>query len=104
MSAPKNLSSRIIGREHHTIRHPFGVSDSDRGTPQGNIELMPKKEILDFKPAPRLATDVPSRWRMASIASDDALILPHRANPSGGIFGNDNPLRSVRRQFDRLDN
>jgi hypothetical protein len=22
----------------------------------------------------------------------------------GGIFGNDNPLRSVRRQFDRLDN
>jgi len=29
--------------------------------PQGNIELMPKKEILDFKPAPlkRLATNVP---------------------------------------------
>jgi hypothetical protein len=23
-------------------------------TPQGNIELMPKKEILHFKPAPRL--------------------------------------------------
>jgi hypothetical protein len=22
-------------------------------TPQGNIELMPKKEVLDFKPAPR---------------------------------------------------
>jgi hypothetical protein len=21
-------------------------------TPQGNIELMPKKEVLDFKPAP----------------------------------------------------
>jgi hypothetical protein len=25
-----------------------------RCTPQGNIELMPKKEILGFKPAPRL--------------------------------------------------
>jgi hypothetical protein len=25
-----------------------------RCTPQGNVELMPKKEILDFKPAPRL--------------------------------------------------
>jgi hypothetical protein len=25
-----------------------------RRTPQGNIELMPKKEILDFKPARRL--------------------------------------------------
>jgi hypothetical protein len=24
-----------------------------RCTPQGNIELMPEKEILDFKPAPR---------------------------------------------------
>ena len=23
-------------------------------SPQGNIELMPKKEVLDFKPAPRL--------------------------------------------------
>jgi hypothetical protein len=22
-------------------------------TPEGNIELMPKKEVLDFKPAPR---------------------------------------------------
>jgi hypothetical protein len=22
--------------------------------PQGNIELMPKKQVLDFKPAPRL--------------------------------------------------
>ena len=25
-----------------------------RCTPQGNIELMTKKELLDFKPAPRL--------------------------------------------------
>jgi hypothetical protein len=25
-----------------------------RCTPQGNIELMSKKKVLDFKPAPRL--------------------------------------------------
>jgi hypothetical protein len=25
-----------------------------RCAPQGNIELMPKKKVLDFKPAPRL--------------------------------------------------
>jgi hypothetical protein len=25
-----------------------------RVTPQSNIELMPEKEVLDFKPAPRL--------------------------------------------------
>jgi hypothetical protein len=25
-----------------------------RCTPKGNVELMPKKEIFDFKPAPRL--------------------------------------------------
>jgi hypothetical protein len=29
-------------------------SQTVRWTPQGNIELMPKKEILDFKPASRL--------------------------------------------------
>jgi hypothetical protein len=29
----------------------------------------------------RLTTNVPSEWRMSSIASDDALIPPHRANP-----------------------
>jgi hypothetical protein len=37
----------------------------------------------------RLTTNVPTRGRIASIASeDDALILPHRANPDA-IFGND---------------
>src|SRR5262249_26992059 len=29
----------------------------------------------------RLAINVPSRWRMASIVLDNALILPYRANP-----------------------
>jgi hypothetical protein len=38
-------------------------------------------------------TDVPSRW-MASIASDDALILPHRANPSGYDFWERHPRRA----------
>jgi hypothetical protein len=50
-----------------------------RRTPQGNIELMAKKEVLGFKPGRdlnRLATSVPSSWRIASIAPDDALILP----------------------------
>jgi hypothetical protein len=53
------------------------------------IELMAKKEVLDFKLAPRperLATNLPNSRRNASIASDDALILPHRANPRGWNF------------------
>jgi hypothetical protein len=29
-----------------------------RGTPQGNIELMPKEEVLDLKPPPRLEQQV----------------------------------------------
>jgi hypothetical protein len=29
---------------------------------------------------------VASRWMIANIASDDALILPHRANPQGWNF------------------
>ena len=37
---------------------------------------MTKKEVLDFKPAPRLE----------NIASDDALILPHPANLDGWNF------------------
>jgi hypothetical protein len=30
-------------------------------TSQGNIELMPKKQVLDFKPAPRLEKAVDGR-------------------------------------------
>jgi AraC-like DNA-binding protein len=33
-----------------------------------------------------LTTNIPSKWRIASIASEDALILPYRANPSGCDF------------------
>jgi hypothetical protein len=50
---------------------------------------MPKKEILDFKPAPRLeqiGDKRSSRWSMASIAADDVLTLPQRANPPGWNF------------------
>jgi hypothetical protein len=34
----------------------------------------------------RSAMKVASRWIIANIASDDALILPHRANPAGLNF------------------
>jgi hypothetical protein len=37
-----------------TIRYPSQQPQTVRCTPQGNIELMTKIEILDFKPAPRL--------------------------------------------------
>ena len=56
-------------------------------TPQGNIDLCRRKRFStssrrrDLK---RLATK--SRWRIASIESDDALILPHHANPRGCDF------------------
>ena len=33
--------------------------------------------------------NVPSRWRIASIASEDALILPHARIRPDAIFGND---------------
>ena len=50
------------------------------------------RRITSSAAAPRLnklTTNIPSRWRIASIASEDALILPHRANPCGCDFGND---------------
>jgi len=42
----------------------------------------------------RLATNILSSWRHASIAQDDALILPQRANPRGWNFRE----RQVRRR------
>jgi hypothetical protein len=57
--------------------------------PQGNIELMTTKRFSTSsrrRDLNRLTTNIPSRWRIASIASEDALILPHRANPCGCDF------------------
>jgi hypothetical protein len=61
-------------------------------TPQGNIELMPKKEILKLKSAPRLeqvGDNRPKQMEHRNHGIDDELILPHRANRTDGIFGND---------------
>ena len=59
-------------------------SKTRRRTPQGDAKLMTKKQILSFKPASRLeqsATNIPSECKIASIGPDDAMILPHDANP-----------------------
>jgi hypothetical protein len=42
---------------------------------------MRRTRLTSSRDLNRLVTNVPSRWRMASIASDGALILPHQANP-----------------------
>jgi hypothetical protein len=55
-----------------------------RRTPQGNIELVPQKRVsISRRRRERngLATNVASRWKNASIMSNDELILPHYANP-----------------------
>jgi hypothetical protein len=44
----------------------------------------------------RSATNIASRWRMASIAYDVALILPQARIPADGIFGNDRGRVAVR--------
>jgi hypothetical protein len=61
-------------------------------TPQGNIELMPKKEILKLNSAPRLeqvGDNCPKQMEHRNHRVDDELILPYRANRPDGIFGND---------------
>jgi len=61
-------------------------------TPQGNIELMPKKEILNLNSAPRLeqvGDNCPKQMEHRNHRVDDELILPYRANRADGIFGND---------------
>jgi hypothetical protein len=55
-----------------------------RRAPQGNIELVPEKQVLDFNSAPRAErVDDQHRKQMteSKYQSDDALILPHCANP-----------------------
>jgi len=53
---------------------------------------MPEKEVLDFKLTPRpeqVGDERPEQLedrRIASIAPDDAPILPHRANQQGWNF------------------
>ena len=61
-------------------------------TPHGNIELMPKKEILKLNSAPRLeqvGDNCPKQMEHRDHRVDDELILPYRANRADGIFGND---------------
>jgi len=58
-------------------------------TPQGNIELMPKKEVLDFKLTPRpeqVGDERPEQLEDRKHRTDDAPILPHRANQQGWNF------------------
>ena len=60
--------------------------------PQSNIELMPKKDILKLKSAPRLeqvGDNCPKQMEHRDHRVDDELTLPYRANRADGIFGND---------------
>ena len=54
---------------------------------------MAQKQVLGFKPARDLnksIMNIPSDNRIASIALNHAMILPHDANPKpDGIFGKD---------------
>ena len=57
----------------------------DASPPQSDVELMTKKEVLDFKPVPRhrQVGDLRSnQWTITSIVLDDVLILSYRANPA----------------------
>ena len=58
-------------------------STARRCLPQSDVELMTEKQALSFNPASRLeyvGDELTSKCRIASIALDDAMILPHDAN------------------------
>jgi hypothetical protein len=69
-------------------------SKTGRCTPQRDVELMTKERFSASSPNRGLnksATNIPSARKIASIAQNDAMILPHEANPTpDDIFGNDN--------------
>ena len=58
-------------------------SKTRRRTPQGDAELMTEKQVLGFKPAPRLeqvGDEHSERVQDRKHRSNDAMILPHDAN------------------------
>src|SRR5262245_28760287 len=68
--------------------------------PKGNIEPVPKKKFSISsccRDLNKLATNVPSKWRMASITPDDAMILRDRANPPGWNFRERQPSQAARK-------
>ena len=82
-----------VGLDHPYQQCPVAPMELPLGcTPQGNIELMPKKEILKLNSAPRLeqvGDNCPKQMEHRNHRVDDELILPYRANRADGIFGND---------------
>src|SRR5207247_10274655 len=70
------------------------------GSPQGDVELMTQKKVLSTSSRRgdlnRSAINVASRRMIANIASDDALILPHGANPAGWNFRDRQGRRDAR--------
>ena len=64
-----------------------------RYTPQGNIELLPEKEVLDFKltpPPEQVGDERPEQMRLARASKD-------------GIFGNDRSIGEFLRRTADID-
>jgi hypothetical protein len=60
-----------------------------------NNELVTKKKVLGFKVPPRLeqvGANIPSACKTANIAQNDAMILPHDANPGRMEFSEKDTL------------
>ena len=57
--------------------------------PQSNVELMAEKQILGFRPGPRLeqvGEEHSERVQDRKLALNDAMILPYDANPGRTRF------------------
>jgi hypothetical protein len=79
---------------HPDHKKPVAVAQAGpTRMPEGNIELMSKKEILDLKPASRLEQVSEKRSKEAEQARHRAGSCPDSALPresqTDGIFGND---------------
>jgi hypothetical protein len=60
-----------------------------RRSPQCDVKLMMKKQVLGFQPASRLENvdnEDPEHVQDRNIGPDDAMILAHAANPDGSNF------------------
>jgi len=76
-------SPKVLGVEHRQMVRALA---SDRADQAFNISALPLALGRRRGGLNRSAINVARRWMIANIVSDDALLLPHRAKPTGLNF------------------
>ena len=100
--APEGCEARAVSARAGSSRPQSPVTAAQpkmrRRTPQGDAELMTKKQVLGFKPAPRLeqvGDEHSERVHDREHRSGHAMILPYDAKPGRMRFSERTMIQTV---------